>query len=70
MIAPFQARDHRFCHREPVGELLLRLARVGAKLEQAMGALRGDGGAVVECRAPQGLSVGLGHRWRLARLRR
>ena len=48
VVATFQTLDHGPGHREPLGELLLRLPSVGAKLEQAVGALRGDNGAVVE----------------------
>lgn len=69
VIASFQARDHGFGHGKPLGELLLRLAGVLAKFEQAMGALSGDGGAVVERRSIPGMSDGLLHGANLARLR-
>src|SRR6516164_1623659 len=47
MITAFEARDHRFRHREPLRELSLRLARASAQLEQAPGALRRDRDAVI-----------------------
>jgi hypothetical protein len=61
MVAAFQSRNHGFRHREPRGELLLGLAGMGAKLEQAVGALRSNFAAVVERRPPNGPSVGLRH---------
>lgn len=69
VISPLQARDHGLGHRKPLGELFLRLAGEGAQFAQAMSALSGDGGAVVERRSTSGMSGGLLHRPDLARLR-
>jgi hypothetical protein len=68
VIAALQARDHGFSHRQPLRELLLRLAGAGSKREQVMGALRGDGGAVVERPLPAAAG-GLCHARNLAKLR-
>lgn len=69
VIAPLETRDHGFGHRKPFRELLLCLPGAGAKLEQTVGALRGDGGTVIECWSSQGASSGLRHGWNLAILR-
>jgi hypothetical protein len=50
MIAAFQARDHRLRHLQAMGQLLLRLAGVGAQIEQFARATRGKGGAVIRPR--------------------
>lgn len=47
VIAALQARDHRLGHPQPFRQLLLRLTRMGAKLEQAVGALGGNQSAIV-----------------------
>ena len=47
MIATLETRDHGLGHLQSLGELLLSLASMGTKLQQAMGALRGNDGALV-----------------------
>src|SRR5690349_4365393 len=47
MIATLEARDHGLGHTESLGELPLGLAGMGPKLEQALGAARGERLAVV-----------------------
>ena len=47
MIAAFEARDHGFCHPKSLRQLLLSLACMSAKLEQAVSALGGDCDAVI-----------------------
>jgi hypothetical protein len=47
MIAVLQARNHRLSHLKPPCELLLRLAGVGAQLQQLAGTLRGKCGAFI-----------------------
>lgn len=47
MVAALEARDHGLGHPESLGELPLGLAGMGPKLEQALGAARGEGLAVV-----------------------
>ena len=48
MIAALKARDHRFRHREPLRELLLRLAGMGAEFEQPVSTLGRKRGAVID----------------------
>jgi hypothetical protein len=69
VIAALQARDHRLGHGKPLRELLLRLTCVGTKLEQTVGALGGDDGAVVTHCCTSGASDELFHVADLARLR-
>jgi hypothetical protein len=49
MIAALKARDHRLGHLEPERQLLLRLARMGAQLNQPSCAFGSNCGAVVWC---------------------
>ncbi len=67
MVTAFKTRDHGLGHREPLRELLLRLAGVLAEFEQAVSALGGDGGAVVEACAPRGTFVRLNHALELSK---
>ena len=60
MIAAFKARDHGLGHVQPLRQLLLRLGSVRPKLEQTMGALRGNRCAVVGCRPGEAIA-GLFH---------
>lgn len=48
VIAPLQARNHRFSHPQARRELPLGLAGVGAKLEELLRAARGELLALVE----------------------
>jgi hypothetical protein len=49
MVATFQSRDHGFGHAQPRGELLLRLARAAAQLEELPRAPRCKCRTVVRC---------------------
>jgi hypothetical protein len=51
VVAPLQARDHRLCHPQAGGQLLLCLARVGAQLQELPRAVRGERGALIQLAA-------------------
>ena len=51
MIAPLQARDHRLGHLQSRRKLLLRLAGMGAQLQQLSSTPRGERGTVVRAAA-------------------
>src|ERR1700682_4888062 len=63
MIAAFEARDHGFCHPKSLRQLLLSLACMSAKLEQAVSALGGDCDTVIrQALSPSGRADA---RWRV-----
>jgi hypothetical protein len=62
VIATFEARDHGLRHAQPLGKLLLGLARVSAKLQQPLCALRRKRLTIVEERAPRAAQIGCHHR--------
>jgi len=68
MIASLQARDHRFGHSEALRQRPLRLARVGAKLDETASTFARDHGTVVHDAPARGLFASFFH-GDLARLR-
>jgi len=69
MISALKARDHRLRHVDTLRQLPLGLTREGAKFEQAVRALGGDRGAVIERSSPDAAFSGLPHRTNLAKVR-
>jgi hypothetical protein len=69
MIAALEPRDHRLGHAKSLGELLLRLTRASAQLEQTSGALRSDCNAVIGRARKSAILNGLLHCSSLANLR-
>ena len=47
VLPALEARDHRFRHAKPLRQLLLRFAGAGAEIEQALGTVGRNIGAVV-----------------------
>ena len=61
VIATFEARDHGLRHAQPLGQLLLGLAGMSAKLQEPLRALRCKRIAIVAERASRAAQIGCPH---------